>query len=105
MAKSFWIGVLCAMALTPCSAIAETICRVPELGPQLATFGHPHCEGSLTPDEAIECVNYLAEQADDQRRRAEFATAQAECLCKALNEIAGGFGHYSRLNGSCSVEQ
>ncbi|MER9893291.1 hypothetical protein NKJ40_14565 [Mesorhizobium sp. M0119] len=105
MAKPFWIGAVCAMALTPCSVRSETICRVPELGPQLATFGDPHCEGSLTPHEAIECVNYLAEQVDEQHHRAELVAAQAECLCKALNEMMNGFGSYNRLNGACSVER
>lgn len=105
MATRLWIVASFAVALAPFTAQAETICHVPSLAPQLATFDNPTCEGSLTANEAIECVNYLGGQADEQRRRSEDAIAQAECLCAALNEIVGGAGHYSRLKGSCSVER
>lgn len=105
MAIRFWVAVSCALMLSCCTAQAETLCHVEGLGEQLSNFRDPGCEGRLTPDEAIDCVNYLAEQVDERQLREEKAIAQAECLCTALNEIVGGIGRYSRLTGSCSVER
>ncbi|MCZ8548752.1 hypothetical protein OOJ09_31795 [Mesorhizobium qingshengii] len=83
----------------------NTVCNVSGLGPNLETFTFQKCDGALSPAEAIDCVNRLAEEAEDMRVKSEKAIAQAECLCKALNEIAGGLGHYSRLNGTCTIKR
>ncbi|MER8993533.1 hypothetical protein [Mesorhizobium sp. M0678] len=86
-------------------SFGNNVCNVSGLGPDLETFAFQKCDGKLSPAEAIDCVNRLAQEAEDMRIKSERAIAQAECLCKALNEMVDGFGSYSRLNGSCSVKR
>ena len=98
-------AILVACSLTATTAFAIDVCNVSGLGSELSKFSMQKCDGSLSYREAIDCLNRKIDEAADQRERAERAIAQAECLCKALNEIVDGFGHYSRLRGSCSVEK
>ena len=96
---AIWLLAFCTQG-----SFATTVCNVAGLGAELETFTSLSCDGSLDHREAVGCVNRLAEELDQQRQRSEDAIAQAECLCKALNQNAGASGGYSRLRGSCSVE-
>lgn len=91
--------------ITISAAIAVEICNVPGIGAELSKFSLDRCEGNLNHREAIDCLNRKIDESADQRERAEKAISQAECLCKAINEMVDGFGSYSRLKGTCSVER
>lgn len=97
--------ILVAYLLMSQSVPAATVCNVSGLGPELYRFTVLKCDGVLGHREAIDCVNKLAEDLARQRQRAESTSAQAECLCGALNEAVAGYGRYSRLNGACVVER
>jgi hypothetical protein len=103
-ATSICAAMVMNILITP-AAFGVTVCNVAGIGVEFAPFQASRCSGRLDHSEAVDCVNRLARELEDQRHRAELVIAQAECLCGALNEIAGAFGHYSRIGGSCTVEK
>ncbi len=99
-----WITVALALC-HPVSATAMTVCDVGGLGVELERFSLWSCEGALSHQAAIDCLNDYSEEEFRQRQRAVAAQAQAECLCRALNEVTGGVGGYDTLSGTCTFER